>query len=72
MASKERTFECVECLYCHATHAVKLWFPCGDHEDRVTWVDFLSTDQSDGDCLCNVYVCPRCGRVTFLDARRGA
>lgn len=68
MAGKERTFEVVKCPYCHTSHAVKLWFPCGDHEDHVTWVDFMTTDPSDRDCLCNVYACPQCGRVAVLDA----
>ena len=67
-ANRENVLEGIECPYCHASHAVKLWFQCGDHEGHVTWVDFLTTDPSSGDCLCNVYVCPHCGRVAVLDA----
>ena len=67
-ADRENVLEGIECPYCHVSHAVKLWFQCGDHEDHVTWVDFLTTDPSSGDCLCNAYVCPHCGRVAVLDA----
>lgn len=69
MADKERRFEVVKCLYCHTSHAVKLWFICGDNRTTADWVDFATTDPDDRDCLCNVYVCPQCGRVTILDAR---
>lgn len=67
-ANRENVSEGIECPYCHASHAVKLWFQCDDHEGHVTWVDFLTTDPSSGDCLCNAYVCPHCGRVAVLDA----
>lgn len=69
-ADQENVLEGIECPYCHVSHAIKLWFPCGDHEDHVTWVDFLTTDPSSGDYLCNAYACPHCGRVAVLDARK--
>ena len=69
-ADRENVLEGIECPYCHVSHAVKLWFPCGDNEDHVTWVDFLTTDPSSGDYLCNAYACPHCGRVAVLDARK--
>ena len=68
MSSRERTFSSIKCPYCNTSHAVKLWFPCGDHDGRVTFVYFATTDPDDRDCLCNVYACPQCGRITVLDA----
>ena len=70
MSSRERTFSSIKCPYCNTSHVVKLWFPCGDHDDRVTFVDFVTTDPSDRDCLCNVYACPQCGRITVMDAEK--
>ncbi len=69
MADKERRFEVVKCPYCHTSHAVKLWFICGDNRTTADWVDFATTDPSDRNCLCNVYVCPQCGHVAVVDAR---
>lgn len=70
MASKERTFSCIKCPYCHTSHAVKLWFLCGDNRTTADWVDFMTTDPGDSDCLCNVYACPQCGRITVIDAEK--
>lgn len=36
----------------------------------VYWHDVASTNPSDKECMCNVYVCPSCGRVALLDAEK--
>lgn len=71
MSVKERTFSGIKCPYCHTSHAVKLWFLCGDNRTTADWVDFMTTDPDDRDCLCNVYACQKCGRITVLDAEKG-
>ena len=54
--------ETIECPYCRKSHAVKVWFP-----DGYRWEGNATTDPNDNDCMCNVYVCPSCGRVSLLD-----
>lgn len=61
----DRKQDRVTCPYCHEGQAVKVWFP-GDYR----WADDVTTDQHNGDCRCNMYVCPSCGRVSLLDAPR--
>ena len=53
----------IECPYCHRSHAVKVWFT-----DGYLWSGNVTTDPNNSDCMCNVYVCPSCGRVALLDA----
>lgn len=60
--------DAIECPYCHKSDAVKLWFLCTDQSSFAYWHDVASTNPTDEDCMCNVYVCPSCGRVTILDA----
>lgn len=60
----------IECPYCHKSDAVKLWFLCTDQSNFVYWHDVASTNPDDGDCVCNAYVCPSCGRVALLDAKK--
>ena len=62
--------DAIECPYCHESHAVKLWFLCTNNSDFVYWHDVASTNPHDMDCMCNVYVCPSCGKVALLDARK--
>lgn len=62
--------DAIECPYCHEYGAVKLWFLNTDQSNFVYWHDVASTNPSDEECMCNVYVCPSCGRVTLLDAEK--
>lgn len=55
----------IECPYCRQSHAVKVWFVNG-----FRWNGIVTTDQNDDDCMCNVYVCPQCGRVSLLDVHK--
>ena len=57
--------EAIECAHCHKSHAVKLWFA-----DGYTWSGRATTDPRDRGCECEVYVCPSCGRVSLLDAKK--
>lgn len=43
---------------------------CGDNRTTADWVDFMTTNPNNEDCLCNVYVCPQCGRVVILDYKK--
>ncbi len=61
----EKRFSNVLCPHCRKAQAVKVWFP-SDYR----WTDDATTDPSDGDCRCNMYVCPSCGWVALLDAPR--
>lgn len=69
MTDKEKPLKCVKCPYCDTGQAVKLWFLIGDNRTTADWVDFVATNPNDEDCLCNVYVCPQCGRVVVLDTK---
>lgn len=62
--------DAIECPYCRKSDAVKLWFLCTDQSSFVYWHDVASTNLNDEDCMSNVYVCPSCGRVALLDARK--
>lgn len=62
--------DAIECPYCHESHAVKLWFLCTNNSDFVYWHDVASTSPHDRDGMCKVYVCPSCGKVALLDARK--
>lgn len=65
----DTTQDTIECPYCRKSHAVKVWFT-----DGYRWSGDVTTDPSNSNCDCNVYVCPSCGRVSLLDApqkRRG-
>lgn len=55
--------ETIECPHCHRSHAVKVWFT-----DGYRWSGNVTTDPSNSDCYCNVYVCPSCGRVALIDS----
>lgn len=33
------------------------------------WVDFVATNPNNEDCLCNVYICPQCGRIVVLNTK---
>ena len=67
ITDKKKPFEWIKCPYCDTGQAVKLWFLIGDNRTTADWVDFVATNPNNEDCLCNVYVCPQCGRVVVLD-----
>lgn len=57
----------IKCPYCYTNKMTKLWFLIGDNRTTADWVDFVTIDPSNRDCLCNVYVCQQCGRVVIVD-----
>jgi len=61
--TEEKRFNNVLCPHCYKAQAVKVWFP-----DGYRWDGNATTDPNDNDCMCNMYVCPSCGRVSLLDA----
>ena len=69
MTGKEKPLKRVKCPYCDTGQTVKLWFLIGDNRTTADWVDFVTTNPNNRDCLCNAYACPQCGRVMILDTR---
>lgn len=52
--------ETIKCSYCHESDLIKVWFA-----DGYQWSDKVTTDPNNNNCICNVYVCPSCGRVSL-------
>lgn len=66
----KKPFEWVKCPYCDTGQAVKLWFLIGDNRTTADWVDFVTTNPDNRNCLYNVYLCPQCGHFVILDHKK--
>ena len=53
----------IKCPYCGDGQSVRLSFATDTR-----WLDCASTNPFSLDFLCEIYVCPQCGRVSLLDA----